>query len=240
MAKELELKLSCTEALSFAQLEQTMLSAGAAQTDLTQSGPAQSDATQADVTQDNAAQIKIMQLENIYFDTEDLTLHKNKVALRIRKKGVAPNTHYIQTLKTAGKSVNGVSQRGEWEWELAKPILSTKALESLDVWTAQLHATNLQLKPVFRTDFQRTAKIVQWGGHHFELVLDEGEITVPGTKKAQPIHEVEIEYLGSASAQSEPQAAMLELSAMLREKLPLSADDISKAQRGYALFHQAK
>ncbi|KZZ17735.1 hypothetical protein A3751_01520, partial [Oleiphilus sp. HI0080] len=193
MAKELELKLSCTEALSFAQLEQAMLSTGAAQTDLTQSGPAQ-----ADVTQDNAAQIKIMQLENIYFDTEDLTLHKNKVALRIRKKGVAPNTRYIQTLKTAGKSVNGVSQRGEWEWELAKPILSTKALESLDVWTAQLHATNLQLKPVFRTDFQRTAKIVQWGGHHFELVLDEGEITVPGTKKAQPIHEVEIEYLGSA------------------------------------------
>ena len=226
MAKELELKLSCTEALSFAQLEQAMLIVGAV-ADI----GVHTDAAQADATQ-----MKTVQLENTYFDTDDLNLHKHKVALRIRKKGAAPNIRYIQTLKTAGQSVNGVSQRGEWEWALPEPVLDMVVIEQLDVWTTQLHASNLQLKPVFRTDFQRTAQIIHWREHRFELVLDEGQITVPGTNKAQPIHEVEIEYLGSTNAQSEPHAAMLDLSAALREKLPLRADDISKAQRGYALF----
>ncbi len=252
MAKELELKLSCAEALSFSELEQAMLSIGAVadigleakaiQTDATQTEATQTKAAQAHAAQANAVQIKTMQLENTYFDTDDLNLHQHKVALRIRKKGAAPDVRYIQTLKTAGHSVNGVSQRGEWEWDLAEPILDVEVLEQLDVWTAQLHASNLQLKPVFRTDFKRTAKIIQWRGHRFELVLDEGCISVPGTDKTQRIHEVEIEYLGSASptdmrrALVEPHAAMLELSAMLRQKLPLRADDISKAQRGYALF----
>ena len=55
------------------------------------------------------------ELINIYFDTRDFKLNQERIALRIRNKG----GQYIQTLKTKGVSVNGLRQRGEWEWPLA-------------------------------------------------------------------------------------------------------------------------
>jgi inorganic triphosphatase YgiF len=244
MSKEMELKLRCTELLDWAQVSKVL--------DLHVCGPRD--------------EPKIASLHNRYFDTPTLDLHKQKVALRIRKKPLASvrgeggvekeRVQYIQTLKTAGRSVNGISQRGEWEWDLsssleapegAEPKINTSLLETVDAWAEQIEVDASKLIPIFSTDFQRTAQLIEWKGYRFELVLDQGAVTVPGKAKTIPINEIEIEYcevLGSGSGfgsgpgdhELAPEDALRELGELLCAKLPLEPEDASKAQRGYALF----
>ena len=72
-----------------------------------------------------------LSLQNIYYDTPELRLHREHVALRIRKNG----KRYIQTLKTRGTSKNGLHQRGEWEWELESNALDTNRLSECEAWS---------------------------------------------------------------------------------------------------------
>ena len=50
-------------------------------------------------------------LENTYFDTPDLSLYANRIALRVRNTP----TEQLQTVKCAAESVAGLSSRPEWE-----------------------------------------------------------------------------------------------------------------------------
>jgi inorganic triphosphatase YgiF len=56
------------------------------------------------------------ELFNQYFDTPARDLALAKVALRLRRDG----EEHIQTLKTRGQSVAGLSERNEWDWSLEK------------------------------------------------------------------------------------------------------------------------
>lgn len=68
-------------------------------------------------------------LRNIYFDSAQLALHERKIALRLRQSERA----WVQTLKTKGVSVDGLHQRGEWEWPLPDmPALSTNFVPRLN------------------------------------------------------------------------------------------------------------
>ncbi len=59
---------------------------------------------------------------NQYFDTPERDLAKAKVALRLRRDG----EEVIQTLKTRGQSIAGLSERNEYDWHLAKAKLDVK------------------------------------------------------------------------------------------------------------------
>src|SRR3990167_3239704 len=59
------------------------------------------------------------ELFNQYFDTPARDLARAKVALRIRRDGDA----FIQTLKSRGQSVAGLSERNEFDWYLERPEL---------------------------------------------------------------------------------------------------------------------
>ena len=50
-------------------------------------------------------------LDNIYYDTADLSLRQRGIALRLRRKG----RDWLQTVKLAGSSAGGLSSRPEWE-----------------------------------------------------------------------------------------------------------------------------
>jgi inorganic triphosphatase YgiF len=127
-------------------------------------------------------------------------------------------------------------------------MLDLAALNNVDVWRELLKLDAKQLTPIFNTDFKRTEQEISWEGYRFEVVLDEGSVHVPNTGKSLDLHEIEIEYLGLAVSASVPEAsifdcpeaAMRELSAQLCACLPLAPADISKAQRGYALFSQCE
>ena len=167
-------------------------------------------------------------LMNQYFDTPERDLAKAKVALRLRRDGDA----IIQTLKTRGQSVAGLSERNEYNWDLAKAKLDLKKLDG-ECWPEQLADLDKKtIKPLFTTDFVREKAEIAWGRGKSKVVieaaLDLGNVIVG--KQKEEICELELEL-----REGEP-AALLELAAELAEKLPLMPCDISKAERGYRLF----
>jgi inorganic triphosphatase YgiF len=160
-------------------------------------------------------------LENAYYDSPDLQLNKEKIALRIRKKG----NRYIQTLKTKGQSVNGLSKRGEWEWDLTQPKLNLDYLAQCDAWPKTVNTR--QLNKVFETNFTRHQVEFTWKEATIELALDQGEITSHGSKAS--INELELELV------SGNENDLHLLYEELQKYMTLQPSDISKAERGYRL-----
>ncbi len=73
------------------------------------------------------------ELYNQYYDTPGRELARATVALRMRRDG----EQYIQTLKSRGQSVAGLSERNEWDWYLEKNKLDLKKLDD-KCWPAAL------------------------------------------------------------------------------------------------------
>jgi len=167
------------------------------------------------------------ELFNQYYDTPGRELAQAKVALRLRRDG----DQFIQTLKSRGQSVAGLSERNEWDWYLDKAKLDPKKLTD-DCWPAALAELDKKtLKPIFTTDFVREKAEIAWGRGKAKVVieaaLDLGQVLVG--KHAEEICELELEL-----RQGEPEA-LLELASELAADLPLMPCDISKAERGYRL-----
>ena len=171
------------------------------------------------------------ELLNQYFDTPERDLSAAKVALRLRRDGDV----VIQTLKTRGTSVAGLSERNEFQWELPKAKLDLKKLDD-QCWPAQLAELDKKtIKPLFTTDFVREFADIAWGRGKSKVVieaaLDLG--TVSAGKQKEEICELELEL-----REGDPEA-LLELAAELSATLPLFPCDISKAERGYRLLDPA-
>ena len=165
------------------------------------------------------------ELMNQYFDTPERDLAQAKVALRLRKDG----DDIIQTLKTRGQSVAGLSERNEYNWDLPKAKLDVKKLDG-DCWPEQLADLDKKtLKPIFTTDFVRERAEIAWGRGKAKVVieaaLDQGWVEA-GTQR-EAISELELEL-----RQGEP-VELLELALQLACELPLMPCDVSKAERGY-------
>jgi inorganic triphosphatase YgiF len=173
---------------------------------------------------------------NWYFDTSDLRLSADKVALRIREQDGA----YIQTFKTKGNSVNGLHQRGEWEWLIGKPELDIGLLVEADYPLAKQGVDwAAELEVIFATHFARTTWIIEWPESDtvIEVALDQGEVsyTSPqGKRYTDDICELELEL------KSGEVGHLIAASAMFTVAIPeLTPSNISKAERGYQLFHLA-
>ncbi len=90
----------------------------------------------------------------IYFDTPDCALAKAKSALRLRR---TPE-RWLQTYKTLGKTVAGLSDRQEWELSVEGEALEIDALiEACDDDHARktLQGAAPELIALFKTDFKR-------------------------------------------------------------------------------------
>ena len=162
------------------------------------------------------------ELVNIYFDTPDWDLNANKMALRIRHK----HGKYIQTLKTKGQSIQGLSQRGEWEWRVPDHKLDQGVLKNCEAWPKSIDLDSLVA--VFETNFTRHHVEFTWQGSEIELAFDLGSILSQG--KVEKIREIELELkVGKAND-------LHLLAEGLQRYLPLAPSDISKAERGYRLF----
>lgn len=175
-------------------------------------------------------------LRNTYFDTATLVLMQQRLAVRERRIG----RRTLLTVKTAGHSVGGLSQRGEWEAPTPPGQFDFAALVDDAALAQQLTQVAWQLVPVFRTDFTRRSWLLQHGGAQVEVALDQGLI-ITGDGRAnhrQPILELELEL------KSGPVDALLDLAHTLAlgpegraaSGLRLRPTDRSKAERGYALF----
>ncbi|WP_187669242.1 CYTH domain-containing protein [Zestomonas carbonaria] len=168
------------------------------------------------------------ELYNQYYDTAGRDLAGAKVALRVRRDGET----YIQTLKSRGQSVAGLSERNEWEWYLETPELDLGKLGD-DCWPAALADLDKSLiQPAFTTDFVREYTEIAWGRGKAKVVI---EAALDLGKVLAGEHEEEICELELELRQGDPEA-LLELAEALTADLPLMPCDISKAERGYRLF----
>ena len=180
-----------------------------------------------------ATSAKVHRLLTTYFDTPALDLKQRRMAVRERLAG----EQWLLTVKTAGKSENGLSRRQEWEAPTTPGALDFAALVDDAELAASLMALRAQLRPLFRTDFERHSWVLTHSSASIEVALDQGHITVPGTALSEDILEMELELL------SGPEAALHGLADALRRTsngvISLTPSDASKAQRGLALFAQS-
>jgi inorganic triphosphatase YgiF len=179
------------------------------------------------------APVKTLHLLNTYFDTPALDLKQQRMAVRER----LANGQWLLTVKTAGHSENGLSRRQEWEALTTPGTLDFATLVDDPPLANALMSLRHQLRPLFRTDFERHSWMLAYAGARIEVALDQGHITVPGTNFSDVILELELELLSGS------EAALHALADALRQTprgtVPLSPSDASKAQRGLALFAQA-
>ena len=172
-------------------------------------------------------------LLNTYFDTPDLALQQRRMAVRGRLAG----DQWLLTVKTAGRSENGLSRRQEWEAPTTPGTLQFDTLVDEAALAAELMAMRPHLKALFCTDFERQRWVIEHASAQIEVALDQGSIHVPGTDLSEPLLELELELL------SGPEAALLALANVLRKTpqgdLTLKPSDASKAQRGMALWQCA-
>ncbi|SAK99938.1 CYTH domain-containing protein [Caballeronia ptereochthonis] len=177
---------------------------------------------------------KPIELANVYFDTPDCALAKAKSALRLRRTPA----QWLQTYKTLGKSIAGLSNRHEWELPVAGEALEIGALlAACDNEAAReaLERAAPDLIALFKTDVRRTVWDIEREGSQIEVALDLGEITaeVDGKTRRAEISELELEL------KSGEESALSMLAAELRGAFPeLVPEDLSKAQRGYLLREQ--
>lgn len=170
------------------------------------------------LSQPNTCESDTLQLGNTYYDTPAGELNRQKIALRIRKRG----DKYIQTLKTRGEFVDGAHRRQEWEW----PLIGTKLKLGLIADTPVGQSVNLAaLKPVFETNFERRVVMIEQGETLIEVAIDSGEIVAGGNSR--PLNEIEFELkAGDASA-------LLTWARRLADEVPVFLNLVSKAEQGY-------
>jgi len=167
-------------------------------------------------------------LLNTYYDTPDLELLRQRMALRHRRKG----WDWLLTVKTANPASGGLARRNEWEAPVAPGKFDFAHVDD-DTLRHWLEKRIPRLEAAFTTDFTRLAWIVEPApGTRIEIALDRGSIQSRGKKEA--LAELELELLEG------PESALFtlarELDAALGDKLALHPVSASKAERGYALF----
>ena len=160
-----------------------------------------------------------------YFDTPDFALSGQGVALRVRRSG----RRWLQTLKTEGERVGGLSRRLEFEMPVRSgaPDWSRFPPEALAYVPDALRG---QVVPVFETRFHRTAWLLKGrGGAQIEVALDVGEV-VAG-ERCEPICEVELELKAGRPD------ALFALALDWAGDFGCLPFDVSKAERGVRLAH---
>jgi inorganic triphosphatase YgiF len=164
-----------------------------------------------------------------YFDTADFTLWQHGFALRVRSEG----TRHVQTLKGGGTVVAGLHRRVELESEVASDepdlaLFSRQLREALPALAKQFGKHEVALAPVFANRTRRASWMLELAdGVQVECALDIGELQ--RGDRALPVRELELEMKAGDPAQ------LYELARQVHEAVPVRIENISKAERGYAL-----
>jgi adenylate cyclase len=203
MAEEIELKLALTDSASRALLRHPLLA--------------------------SAEKLPTRRLRNIYLDTPGLDLHARGMAVRLRRQG----RRWLQTVKCAGTTSEGLSKRPEWEYPYGG-MLDFSPIDDPEIreWIDRPEIRE-RLGPVFETNFTRR----QWRLRNVRsesvlLVLDRGTISAGG--RSEPILEIELELERGGDA-----GTLMEVADALKARVPFRPEPLSKAERGYRLYHPA-
>ena len=109
------------------------------------------------------------ELMNVYYDTPELDLHGERLALRLRQWG----GHWLQGLKGGAASTAGLTEREEYEWPVPGPSVDLTLLDATPYGPVfARRRVREALRPVFRTRFTRTLRqLVEGRGFRVERTL---------------------------------------------------------------------
>ncbi|PWC32403.1 CYTH and CHAD domain-containing protein [Azospirillum sp. TSO35-2] len=167
-------------------------------------------------------------LRTVYYDTPDLRLAANGVALRVRQEG----DRYVQTLKTVNSASPGdsaaVAVRREWDWTVPGEAVDRGVLTDPGVAGLVPAAALDALDCLFVTDFQRTTLLVRPDPlTAVEVAVDDGRVYAGG--RSLPISEVELELKAGRVAN------LFDLALTLQAAVPMRIGTESKAEAGLRL-----
>ena len=166
-------------------------------------------------------------LVTVYFDTPDHELRRQGLSLRVRKVGRA----YVQCVKLTHSRLGGIPVRMEWEGPVPSQDPAISVIEDKKLRRLIRRAGAERLRPVFRTDFQRTSRTLKFDdGSKASLDIDVGEIIAEND--SEPICEFELELENGAPER------LFELASEIGQMVPFHLASMSKASRGYALLTQ--
>ncbi|GAB5470816.1 MAG: inorganic triphosphatase [Rhodospirillales bacterium] len=166
-----------------------------------------------------------VELESTYFDTPNLALKAQGMALRVRKQG----KRRTQTLKVAkDKSLSTLREIRELEVDIAGDSPDIAAIDDADLRALlSEEAIAAHLKPVFTTRIVRHLLPLRLMDSEIEVAFDEG--TVSAGEREDPVCEMELELLSGAPEY------LLQLALAISEQVKIQLETRSKAARGYAL-----
>jgi inorganic triphosphatase YgiF len=173
--------------------------------------------------------VRSERLHSVYFDTPDHALAAERVALRLRERPGRRGSTWVQTVKDGGTAAGGLHQRQELEWPVAGPRLDLALIDASPL-AERFRKPRLRdgLAPVFRTDFQRSTRVLRCAdGTTVELAMDLGEVRAG--RRTEPIAEVELELLSGDVDR------LFDLAAIILQAVPARLAHASKAERGYRL-----
>jgi triphosphatase len=171
-----------------------------------------------------------LKMSDTYFDTPDLQIRRSDAGLRVRRV----NGNWVQTLNGGGDAMGGLHSRHEWESEVAGPVPEVAELQDRvhkSAWTKMLRSPKFgeALLPIFKTRIKRRVWALRLPhGDEVECVLDLGTIECDNQKV--PISEIELEL------KSGDPTHLFDFALALLEDIPLRIGNLSKADRGYALY----
>ncbi len=177
---------------------------------------------------DSVSQIE---MDAIYYDTEDRILSSGDVAFRVRKEG----TRYVATLKWGGYQHEGLHEREELNIQLHDDISVNKP--TLDIFSESEKGRQVMAmvgdKPLIeliRTSFIRQTMRIDTGNTICEVALDTGSIITPAGNLE--IRELEIELFSGDVSE------VKKIGDDLSKRFGLQAGVESKFGRGMELLNQ--
>lgn len=181
------------------------------------------------VLAEQALHLGVQRLLNTYYDTPARDLQRQGLSLRVRQV----DGRCIQGLKWSSSPETALNRRGEWEVAASGlyPDCNAFAGQIPDALLGLLRLLNPDLQPVCETCFERSQWRIQVGkGTHIHLALDQGVIRVPqADTEPLPLCELELELVKGS------RKALLKTALRLAADIPLHAEHLSKAARGFLL-----
>ena len=166
-----------------------------------------------------------LKLVSTYYDTSALTLHRERLSLRMRKQG----REFVQTVKAENPTQLDILERKEWEDQIhsKRPVLDAPKTGR---WLRDV-VRDKELRPVFTTTVTRTVIAISADpSARIEVAIDEGEIRTCNGDAVAPISEIELELKNG-----DPQV-LFDAALQLLEAAPIRIETRSKAERGYQLL----
>jgi inorganic triphosphatase YgiF len=179
-----------------------------------------------------ASKPQVHQLADTYFDTPALDFQRCEAGLRVRRQ----DQHWVQTMKGGGGIDGALHRRHEWEGPVDGPQPDLALLRTLvprkSAWGKLLRMPHIEssLTPIFTTNVTRTVWQLQLPqGDKIEFALDQGHL-VAGDRQTT-VSEIELELKAGDPLH------LFDFALALQQDIEFHIGHLSKAQRGYALFH---